>query len=326
LKISLNWIKDYVKLDDISTEEIVDKLTMSGLEVEDYFDQNEKFSGIIVGKVNKVEKHPDADRLTVCTVFDGKEDLQIVCGAPNVKEGQTVALAPVGVNIPKENFKIEKVKIRGVHSEGMICAEDELELSDDHSGIVVLDDNLEAGTPLTEALGLNDTILEIAVTPNRPDALSHLGTARDLAAIFNLDLKIPKIDLNESNKEASEYASIEIEDTINCPRYSAKIVTEVEVKESPEWLQKKLQSIGLRPINNIVDVTNFVNMETGQPLHAFDLDLLASKKIVVRSTDKNIKFTTLDSKERDLQKNQKQIQSTNDIKMFLLIKDGHEGG
>ncbi|MBT8381001.1 MAG: phenylalanine--tRNA ligase subunit beta [Ignavibacteria bacterium] len=302
MNISLHWLKDYVNLDGISTEDIVDKLTMAGLEVEDYTDQNKKYSTLVVGKVKNVNKHPNADRLTVCSVFDGKEDLQIVCGAPNVKAGQIVALASVGVFIPKANFKIEKAKIRGVESFGMICAEDELELSDDHSGIMVLNDDLVPGTPLNEALQLNDVLLDIAITPNRPDALSHIGVARDAAAIFNRDLKLPKIDLNESQKEAKDYASIEIEDKINCPRYSAKIVTNLTIKESPEWLKNKLKSIGLRPINNVVDVTNFVAMELGQPLHAFDLDLLAKKKIIIKSTETKKKFTTLDSKERELDK------------------------
>ncbi|MBT8391509.1 MAG: phenylalanine--tRNA ligase subunit beta [Ignavibacteriaceae bacterium] len=302
MNISLHWLKDYVNLDGISTEDIVDKLTMAGLEVEDYTDQNKKYSTLVVGKVKNVNKHPNADRLTVCSVFDGKEDLQIVCGAPNVKTGQIVALASVGVFIPKANFKIEKAKIRGVESFGMICAEDELELSDDHSGIMVLNDDLVPGTLLNEALQLNDVLLDIAITPNRPDALSHIGVARDAAAIFNRDLKLPKIDLNESQKEAKDYASIEIEDKINCPRYTAKVVTNLTIKESPEWLKNKLKSIGLRPINNVVDVTNFVAMELGQPLHAFDLDLLAKKKIIIKSTETKKKFTTLDSKERELDK------------------------
>jgi phenylalanyl-tRNA synthetase beta chain len=286
---------------------------MSGLEVEDYVDQNEKYRSIVVGKVKEVKKHPDADRLILCSVFDGKEDLQIVCGAPNVKAGQTVPLAPVGISIPKENFKITKQKIRGVESFGMICAEDELELSEDHSGIMILDDELEAGKPLSDALGLNDLILDIAITPNRPDALSHIGVARDIAAIFNRELKLPRIDLNESQKEAKDFASIEIEDKINCPRYSAKVVLNVTIKDSPDWLKNKLQSIGLRSINNVVDVTNFIAMEMGQPLHAFDLDLLAKRKIIIKSTDKKTKFTTLDSKVRDLEKN------------TLMICDGEKG-
>ena len=192
MKISLNWIKDYINLDGISTEEIVEKLTMSGLEVEDYVDQNKIYSGIVVGLVKDVIKHPDADKLTVCTVFDGTNDLQVVCGAPNVKAGQNVVFAPIGSIIPKGNMEMKKVKIRGVESFGMICAEDELELSSDHSGIMILDDELTAGTPISDALKLNDVILDIAITPNRPDALSHIGVARDLSAIFNRELKNSK--------------------------------------------------------------------------------------------------------------------------------------
>jgi phenylalanyl-tRNA synthetase beta chain len=158
LKISLNWIKEYVNLDDISTEEIVEKLTMSGLEVEDYLDQNRKYAGIIVGLVKEVKKHPDADKLTICTVFDGKSDVQVICGAPNVDEGQNVAFAPIGSIIPKGNMEMKKVKIRGVESFGMICAEDELELSDDHSGIMILDDGFSAGASISDALKLNDVI------------------------------------------------------------------------------------------------------------------------------------------------------------------------
>ncbi len=300
MKISLNWIKDYVNLDGISTEEIVDKLTMSGLEVEDYIDQNRKYSRIIVGLVKDVQKHTNADKLTVCTVFDGKSDLQVVCGAPNVQKGQNVVFAPIGTIIPKGNMEMKKVKIRGVESNGMICAEDELELSDDHSGIMVLNDDLPVGTQVSEALKLNDVLLEIAITPNRPDALSHIGVARDLSAIFNRELRIPKLDFQESQQEIKQLASVEIEDKVNCPRYSAKVVTGLTIKDSPEWLQNKLTKIGLRPINNVVDVTNFILHELGQPLHAFDLDQLAGKKIIVKSLTEELKFTTLDSKERTL--------------------------
>jgi phenylalanyl-tRNA synthetase beta chain len=302
LKISLNWIKEYVNLDGISNEEIVDKLTMSGLEVEDYVDQNKKYSGIIVGLVKDVQKHPNADKLTVCTVYDGKTDLTVVCGAPNVEKGQNVVFAPLGTVIPKGNMEMKKVKIRGVESNGMICAEDELELSDDHSGIMVLNDDLSAGTIISEALKLNDVLLEIAITPNRPDALSHIGVARDLAAIFSRELRIPKLDFQESQQDANQLASVEIEDKINCPRYSAKVVTGITIKESPEWLQNKLTKVGLRPINNVVDVTNFILHELGQPLHAFDLDQLAGKKIIVKSLTEELKFTTLDSKDRILLK------------------------
>ena len=300
MKISLNWIKDYVNLDGITTEEIVDKLTMSGLEVENYVDETRKYSGVVVGLVKEVEKHPDADKLTVCTVNDGKADLKVICGAPNVERGQNVVFAQIGSVIPKGKIEIKKVKIRGVESNGMICAEDELELSDDHSGIMVLDDQFSAGTPISEALNLNDVILDIAITPNRPDALSHIGVARDLAAIFNRELRIPKLDFQESQQNINHLGSVEIEDKLNCPRYSASVVTGVTIKESPDWLKNKLEKIGLRPINNVVDVTNFILHELGQPLHAFDLDHLANRKIVVKSIKSEMNFTTLDSKSRVL--------------------------
>ena len=298
MKISLNWIKDYVDLKGITTEEIVNRLTMSGLEVEDYVDESKKYDKIVVGLVKEVEKHPDADKLTVCTVYDGKNDLKVICGAPNVERGKNIVFAQIGSVISKGEMEIKKVKIRGVESGGMICAEDELELSDDHSGIIILDDQLSAGTPISEVLNLNDVILVIAITPNRPDALSHIGVARDLAAIFNRELRIPKLDFNESQLNISQFASVEIEDKVNCPRYSATVVSGVTIKESPDWLKNKLIKIGLRPINNVVDVTNFILHEFGQPLHAFDLDKLAKQKIVVRSVKNEMIFTTLDSKER----------------------------
>lgn len=303
MKISLNWLKQYIDLNDISTEEIVDKLTMSGLEVEDVLDENELYKNFIVAEVKSVAKHPNADKLSVCEVFDGKETLQVICGAPNVAAGQKVVFAPIGTIIPNGNFQIKKAKIRGVESNGMICAEDELLLSDDHSGIMVLDSNLKPGKPITEALNLNDVIFEIAVTPNRPDALSHVGVARDLSALFNRDLKLPEINLKESKVKAENIASVEVLDVANCPRYSAKVMLNVEIKESPEWLKNRLTKIGLRPINNVVDVTNFILHELGQPLHAFDLDLLEGKKIIVKSTEQEKEFVTLDSKVRKLPPN-----------------------
>ena len=298
MKISINWIKDYINLDGITTKEIIDKLTMSGLEVEDYVDENEKYSGIVVGLVKEVEKHPDADKLTVCTVYDGENDLKIICGAPNVEKGQNVIFAQVGAVIPKGEMEIKKVKIRGIESSGMICAEDEIELSEDHLGIMVLDDQFSAGTPISEVLGLNDVILDIAITPNRPDALSHIGVARDLAAIFNRELRIPKLDFKESQKNIKQFANVVIEDEENCPRYSATVVKGITIKESPAWLKNKIEKVGLRPINNVVDVTNFILHELGQPLHAFDLDKLAGKKIIVKTTNSEMNFRTLDSKER----------------------------
>ena len=300
MKISLNWLKDYIDLSGISLSEISGKLTMSGLEVENVINQNEIYKDFVVGYVKEKKKHPNADKLSLCTVSNGKEDYQVICGAPNVDAEQKVVFAPIGTIIPKGNFKIGKAKIRGIESFGMICSEAELELSDNHSGIMVLSNGVKEGTPITEALSLNDVIFEIGITPNRPDALSHIGVARDLAAIFNLELKLPPIEAEVSSVDVNKLAKVEIIDKINCPRYSSKIVTDVVVKDSPGWLKTRIKNIGLRPINNIVDVSNYVMYETGQPLHAFDLDNLTGKKIVVQSTSGETKFITLDSKERKL--------------------------
>jgi phenylalanyl-tRNA synthetase beta chain len=300
LKISLSWLKEYVELEGISTKEIVSKLTLAGLEVEDIFAEKETYKGFIVALVKDKRKHPNADRLSLCTVFDGENDLQVICGAPNVDKDQKVVFAPVGTIIPKGNFAISKAKIRGFESNGMICSEDELLLSDDHEGIIVLDSKLKPGTKLTKIPGFDDVIFEIGITPNRPDALSHIGVARDLAALFNRKLIVPKIKLKESKSKINTAASIEIQDTINCPRYSAKVVKNVTIKESPDWLKNRITKIGLRPRNNIVDITNYVMHECGQPLHAFDLDLLSGNKIIVKSVNSESTFTTLDSKVRKL--------------------------
>ncbi len=300
MKLSLNWLKELVDLPEISTPEIVHLLTMSGLEVEEVIDQNEIYKNFVVGYVKEKKKHPNADKLTLCTVSTNGQDYQVICGAPNVEAGQKVVFAKVGAIVPKGNFKISKAKIRGIESNGMICSEAELQLSDNHEGIMVLDEGIQEGSSISEALHLNDTLLEIAITPNRPDALSHIGVARDLAAIFKGEIKKPSADFEENEDESKNTAAIEIIDTKNCPRYSSRIVKGVTIKESPSWLKKRLKNIGLRPINNIVDVSNYIMYETGQPLHAFDLENLAGHKIVVQSTEKETTFTTLDSKERKL--------------------------
>ncbi len=300
MKLSLNWLKELVDLPEISTSEIVHLLTMSGLEVEEVTDQNNIYKHFVVGYVKEKKKHPNADKLSLCTVSTGDQDFQVICGAPNVDAGQKVVFARVGAVVPKGNFKIAKARIRGIESNGMICSEAELQISDNHDGILVLENEVKEGAPISEVLHLNDTILEIAITPNRPDALSHIGVARDLAAIFKGKVKKPPIDFEENEDEASKSASIEIVDTKNCPRYSSRIIKGTAVKESPSWLRRRLKNIGLRPINNIVDVTNYIMFETGQPLHAFDLENLAGHKIIVQSTDKETSFTTLDSKERKL--------------------------
>jgi phenylalanyl-tRNA synthetase beta chain len=300
LKVSLNWIKDYIDLKSVDAVDIINKLTMSGLEVEEAVDESEIYKDFIVSYVKEKKKHPNADKLSLCTVNTGTEDLQVVCGAPNVEAGQKIVFAPIGTLIPNGAFKIGKAKIRGVESFGMICSESELGLSEDHSGIMVLSDQAQIGKSIVTELGLNDAVLEVAITPNRSDALSHIGVARDIAALYEKELLLPQISLKESSHKIKDFASIEIHDQVNCPRYTAKVVRNITIKESPGWLKDKLKKIGLRPINNVVDVTNFVMYETGQPLHAYDLDQLKDKKIIVQSTEIQTKFTTLDSKERNL--------------------------
>jgi phenylalanyl-tRNA synthetase beta chain len=303
MKISLNWLKQYVNLENIPLQDLVDKLTISGLEVEDVVDESARLENFVVGIVKEKKKHPNADKLSLCVISTGDEEFQVVCGAPNVEQGQKVIFAKIGAVVPNGGFTIGKAKLRGVESFGMLCSESELELSDDHSGLKILDPSIKEGTLVSDALGLNDVILEIGITPNRPDALSHLGIARDLSAIYNLELKYPENSVPgelKGQKSISDFAYIEIEDAINCPRYSSKVVTEVKIKESPKWLQENLKKIGLRPINNVVDVTNFVMHEMGQPLHAFDLDMLSGNKIIVKSTTEESAFKTLDSKERKL--------------------------
>ena len=287
-----------------SPHDAAEKLTLTGLEVEEIEETGAQFDGIVVGKVLDVQQHPDADRLVVCTVDIGQDEpSQIVCGAPNVAAGQKVPVATVGSVLPAplpdgSPFKIRKAKIRGQKSAGMICAEDELGLSDDHSGIMVLDDRYAPGTPFAEVAGSSrDYVFEIGLTPNRPDATCHLGVARDLAAVTGAALKKPLDKLPEVERQLGE-ETVRITDTDKCHRYVGIIMRGVSIGESPQWLKQYLASIGLRPLNNVVDITNFVLHELGQPLHAFDLEKLAGAKIDVRSFPGETKFTTLDDVER----------------------------
>lgn len=303
MKISVNWLRQYVET-DLSENEIADKLTLLGLEVEEIETTGHNFENMVVGHVDQVRPHPNADKLQICDVNTGFGLSQIICGAPNVAAGQKVAVATVGATMPVPSpdgdyLTIKKVKLRGEFSEGMICSEAELGLSDNHAGIMVLDDSLEVGTPLNNALDAEpDTILEIGLTPNRPDAACHIGVARDLAALLETELKHPYEDADPSESDLSKHVTIEIKNPDKCPRYAAFMVKDVAVQESPTWLKKRLQSIGLRPINNIVDVTNFVLHEIGQPLHAFDFDKIAEQKIVVKDFDEEIEFITLDDTKR----------------------------
>ena len=307
MKISCNWLKQYLDF-DLTAEQTADKLTLLGLEVEEIEKTGMDFEKFVVGEVLHVKDHPNADRLKLCIVNHGDKEVQIVCGADNVAGGQKVPVAKVGATLPAplpdgSSLTIKKMKLRGEISEGMICAEDELGLGDDHSGIMVLDDSLEPGTPLKNVLGTEkDTVFEIGLTPNRPDAACHIGVARDLAAVVKNDLHTPYGNQKNRTNTLDDKISITIEDPDKCHRYVAMMVEDVTITDSPSWLQNRLRSIGLRPINNVVDVTNFVMHEIGQPLHAFDYLKIAGKKIIVKSFEKNKNFTTLDSVIREVPK------------------------
>ncbi|MDZ7763465.1 MAG: phenylalanine--tRNA ligase subunit beta [Melioribacteraceae bacterium] len=265
MKISLKWLSNYIDINDFSVDEIAEMITKAGLEVDEVTDHRKVFDNFVVGYVKEKKKHPNADKLSLCIVSDGEKEYSVVCGAPNVDANQKIALAKVGAVIPESEFEIKKVKLRGEVSEGMICSERELGISENHDGIMVLDSKQKEGTELAVALGLDDVSFEIDLTPNRPDALSHIGVARDLAAILDRPFKLPEIHLEETKNKSSQFAKVSIEDESGCPRYIGKVVQNVTVKESPDWLKQYLTSIGLRPINNIVDVTNYVLYEIGQP-------------------------------------------------------------
>ncbi len=312
MKISYRWLKEFVDF-SVSPTELAEVLTMAGLEVESVDHIGAIPQDVVIGRVLEVRPHPDADRLTVCRVDVGSgEPLQIICGAPNVEKGQKVPVATIGATLTmpdRQNpdatisLTIKKTKIRGVASEGMICAEDELGLSDDHSGIMVLDSEAEVGATLLDYLDRHgaapeDWVLDIAVTPNRPDATSHLGVARDVAALTRQSLTVPDVTVPGDTGSASEQIEIELANPKLCPRYAAMIVRDVTIAESPDWLKYRLQSVGLRPRNNIVDITNLVMYECGQPLHAFDIDTLADSRIVVQALSEEQRFATLDGNER----------------------------
>ena len=323
MKISNNWLKDYIKT-ELSTEKISAYLTDIGLEVEgvDKFESVKgSLEGIVVGKVLTCEKHPNADKLNKTTVdVGGGKILEIVCGAPNVAEGQTVPVAVVGTKIYAKDgtsFDIKKAKIRGEVSEGMICAEDELGLSDDHGGIMVLDsEKFEVGKNFADYFELtNDEVYEIGLTPNRTDAMSHYGVARDLQAFLvsnNLKSEFIKIASKVLTIEGSHDFKLQIENSELTPRYLGAVIENVEVKTSPDWLKARLKAIGLSPINNVVDITNYVLHGLGQPLHAFDADKIADKIVKVGTVQEGTKFKTLDGVERTLNGSE------------IIIKDGKD--
>ena len=306
MKISYNWLKDYLEC-DLTPEEVAQALTSIGLEV-DSLEQVEEIpgglAGVVVAEVVECVEHPDSDHLHITKVDAGDGNLlQVVCGAPNVAAGQKVLLATVGT-VLGEDFKIKKSKIRGVESFGMICAEDELGIGTSHDGIMVLEADAVVGTPAKDYLHLEtDALIEIGLTANRVDAASHIGVARDLYAYLKhngIPCKLNIPDVSSFREGEGEAIPVEVLSPDGAPRYTGTTIAGVKVGPSPAWLQKKLQSIGLRPINNVVDITNFVLMETGQPLHAFDASMIEGGKVVVRRAVEGEKFVTLDSVERTL--------------------------
>ncbi|MEW5799833.1 MAG: phenylalanine--tRNA ligase subunit beta [Bacteroidota bacterium] len=309
MRISYKWLQEYIKLKQ-TPEAVAEKLTSIGLEVESIEYLGKKYNGFVIGEVLEVAKHPNADRLSVCKVrlALSSEGQQIVCGAPNVAAGQKVIVGLPGAIVPKNQhdpdgkpFSLSKAKIRGVESIGMICSAYELGIGDDKEGIMVLDPSTPVGITLSQFLKLDDVVFELGITPNRPDCLSHIGIARDIAAVYNLQITLPKIELVEKkNSSIEKIASVTVESSDDCPRYTARVIENVTVKESPEWLKQYLSAVGLRPINNVVDITNFVMMEYGQPLHAFDYKNLAKHSIVVKRAAPKEKITTLDNKSHEL--------------------------
>jgi phenylalanyl-tRNA synthetase beta chain len=304
MKISYNWLKQHIDISE-SPEEISAKLTKAGLEVEgieEYESIKGGLKGLVIGYVLTCEKHPGADKLSKTTVDVGNGTiLPIVCGAPNVAAGQKVVVALVGTTMypgEGEPFKISKAKIRGEVSEGMICAEDEIGLGKSHAGIMVLETNLPLGTPASEYFKIeNDYTIEIGLTPNRADAASHLGVARDLKALLKRNLKEAKV---ETPKAKGSKVEIIIENKEACPRYAGLTISGISVKESPEWLKNRLKAIGLNPINNVVDITNYILHDLGQPLHAFDLDKVKGNKVIIKTLPKDTEFVTLDGVKRKL--------------------------
>ncbi|MGY3186742.1 phenylalanine--tRNA ligase subunit beta [Lysinibacillus sp. TE18511] len=304
--VSLEWLKDYVNTQDLAPEQLAEKITRSGIEVDAVIDRAKGMDKVVVGYVVSKEKHPEADKLNICQVDVGEaEPQQIICGAPNVDAGQKVIVARPGAHLPG-GIKIKKAKLRGHESNGMICSLQELGIEGKlvakaySEGIYVLPADAEVGSDALAILGLRDTVLELGLTPNRSDALSMLGVAYEVGAIFSEEVKYPEISYSTSSEKAEDMLKLRVEDLQANPMYVAKVVKNVKITESPMWLQNRLMAAGVRPHNNVVDVTNYILMEYGQPLHAFDYDSLATGEIVVRKATEGEKITTLDDQERTL--------------------------
>lgn len=298
MKVSLSWLKDYIPV-KMSAQDLADALTMAGLEVETVTDRYAYLDTVVAGQIKSISPHPNADRLKVCEVDVGDRSIPVVCGAPNIKTGLKVPCALPNTLFPDGRF-LEKSIIRGQASEGMLCSALELGTGSDGSGVMILSDSVPSGEKVASTLDLYDPVLEIDLTPNRPDCLGIIGIAREVAAIQGIAMTGPETAIENAGSDINRHTSVSILDPDLCPRYAARLLLNVAIGPSPFRIQTRLMSVGLRPINNIVDITNFVMLETGQPLHAFDFDRLADHKIIVRKAGRDNRFTTLDDKERTL--------------------------
>ena len=303
MRVSFNWLKEYVDV-PVTPEELAEKMTMSGVAVENIEYPGKGIEKIVTARIEKILPHPNADKLVICQINVGSETLQVVTGAPNVREGQIIILALVGATLP--GIKITKAKLRGVESFGMLCSAKELGLdprnfpADQQEGILEFPSETPIGLDAKEFLGLDDVILELELTPNRSDCLSMVGVAREVAAVLETELKLPEIKVDEIDEKIEGQVRITIENPDLCGRYVGRLVRDVQIEPSPQWMQKKLRAAGVKPISNIVDVTNYILMELGQPLHAFDYDKLTDHAIIVRTAQQGEKMYSLDNVEREL--------------------------
>ncbi len=328
MKISFDWLSKYIDIQDYRdrVEELADLLTNAGLEVENIENQAQSFADIVVGNILEKKQHPNADRLTLCQVSTGHGVVQqIVCGAKNHNEGDNVVVALPGAVLPG-GLKIQKTQMRGFESAGMLCSEKELGLSNEGDGILILDQAAELGRPISDHLDLKDILFELKVTPNRADCLSHLGLARELSSLLNREFRLPEAQITESSDKTKDFVEILLMDSENCPRYTGRCIKGVKVGDSPAWLKKSLERIGLNSINNIVDVTNFVMMELGQPLHAFDLKEIKNQKLEISPTKEQESFTSLDGTDYKLKADDLVIRDSERVLALAGVVGGKNSG
>ena len=317
MNTTLSWIKAYVPDLDCTAQEYTDAMTLSGTKVEGYEAADRDLEKIVIGQIEKIERHPDADKLIICQVNIGSETIQIVTGAPNVKEGDKIPVVLDGGRVAGNHdgkmteggIKIKKGKLRGVESNGMMCSIEELGSTKElypeapEYGIYIFPEDAEVGADAIEALGLHDVTFEYEITSNRVDCFGVIGIAREAAATFGKEFHPPVVTPTGNSENAADYIKVTVKDTDLCPRYCARVVKNIHIAPSPKWMQRRLAAAGIRPINNIVDITNYIMEEYGQPMHAYDYDQLAGHEIVVRRAEKGEKFVTLDDQERTLDEN-----------------------